>query len=399
MSATALEGVRVLDLATFIAAPFSATCLGEFGAEVIKVELPGVGDPARRFGSPSARGDSYVWLSEARNKKSLTLDLRRPEGKQICLDLVRKAHVVCENFQPGTMESWGLGYEELKKVNPSIVMLRISAYGQTGPYRDRPGFGRIANAFGGISYLAGEAGRVPVTPGSATLADYLTGLYGAFGVMVALHHAQQTGKGQFIDLALYEPVFRILDELAPAYGMEGRVRQRMGAGTVNAVPHSHYPTRDGKWVAIACTNDKIFARLAIVMARPELAAPSAYGTLHKRLADREAVDTLVAAWTNTMTQTEILDLCEEGQVPCGAILSIDEIFVDPQYRERENVVPVEVPRVGSVPFPAVVPRLSITPGSIVAPGPELGVHSDEILRELLGLSATEIAHLRDLGVT
>ena len=247
-----MSGVRVLDCATFIAGPTAATLLGEFGAEVIKVELPKTGCPLRKFGTPTEAGMTLPWLSESRNKKSLTLDLRTEEGAAILKDLVAQSHVLVENFQPGTLEGWGLGWDVLQAVNPALVMVRISAYGQTGPYRGRPGFGRIANAFGGISYLAGYPDRPPVTPGSATLPDYLSGIYGAVGALMALRVAERTGQGQYVDIGLYESVFRILDELAPAYAYRGYVRERMGPGTVNVVPHSHYPTRDGKWIAIAC---------------------------------------------------------------------------------------------------------------------------------------------------
>jgi succinyl-CoA:(S)-malate CoA-transferase subunit B len=296
-----MQGVRVLDCATFIAGPVCATLLGEFGAEVIKVELPGSGCPLRKFGTITDSGESLAWLSEGRNKRSLTLDLRKPEGADILKRLVAQSHVLVENFQPGTLERWGLGWDALSAVNPRLVMVRISAYGQTGPYKDRPGFGRIANAFGGIAYVAGYPDRAPVTPGSATLPDYNSGLFGALGALMALRVAERTGVGQVVDIGLYESIFRILDELAPAFALKGYVRERIGPGTVNVVPHSHYPTRDGRWIAIACTSDKIFERLAAVMGRPELAGSGKWGTIRQREADRAAVDACVAAgprpWT------------------------------------------------------------------------------------------------------
>ena len=258
----ALAGLRVVDISTFIAGPFCAVQLGEFGAEVIKLELPGGGDPLRKFGTLTECGDSLPWLSEARNKKSITLDLRKPQGAEIFKRLLANTDVLIENFQPGTLEKWGLGWDVLKAANPKLIMLRISGYGQTGPYKHRPGFGRIGNAFGGLSYLAGFPDQPPVTPGSATLPDYLAGVFGAFGVMVALEALRKTNTGQMIDIGLYEPIFRILDELAPAFHRSGFIRERMGSGTVNVVPHNHYPTADKKWLAIACTSDKIFERLA-----------------------------------------------------------------------------------------------------------------------------------------
>lgn len=393
----ALEGVRVLDLATFIAAPFAATTLAEFGADVVKVELPGIGDPARHFGTMTECGDSLVFLSEARNKRSITVDLRTSRGAEIIRGLVSRFDIVCENFQPGTLEEWGLGYDDLREINPALIMLRISAYGQSGPYRNRPGFGRIANAFGGISYLAGDPAGPPVTPGSATLADYLSGLYGALGILVALRHRDRTGEGQMIDLGLYEPVFRILDEVAPAYGRSGFVRERMGAGTVNVCPHSHYPTADGHWVAIACTNDKMFARLAALMGRSELAGDGPFGTIAARLADRSSVDALVADWSGQLTRAALLGVCEEAQVPCGSVHSIADIFADPQFAARENIIRFADERAGEVALANVVPRLSRTPGSIRSLAPGLGLHTDSILKDELDMTDAEIAELRTIG--
>jgi crotonobetainyl-CoA:carnitine CoA-transferase CaiB-like acyl-CoA transferase len=397
-TAKPLEGLRVLDCATFIAGPFCATQLAEFGAEVIKIELPGTGDPVRKFGSRTDCGETLVWLSEGRNKKSITLDLRKPEGAEILKRLVAKTDVLVENFQPGTLENWGLGWDVLKQVNPRLVMVRISAYGQTGPNSPKPGFGRIANAFGGISFLAGYPDRPPVTPGSATLPDYMAGLYGALGAMFALRALEKTGEGQVVDIGLYEPIFRILDELAPAFDMFGYVRQRMGPGTVNVVPHSHYPTKDNRWVAIACTNDKIFARLAKVMDRDDVAGDGKYGTLAKREAARPEVDQFVTDWTLQHTREEIIDMCGVGQVPCGPVYAIDEIFEDPQYAARENYKEVKDPRIGALKVPNVVPRLTETPGGIEHLGPSLGDSNDEVYSRLLGLSPDEIAALKQKQV-
>jgi succinyl-CoA:(S)-malate CoA-transferase subunit B len=393
-----LTGLRVLDIATYIAAPYCATLLGEFGAEVIKVELPGSGEAMRQFGTRTECGETLVWLSESRNKKCITLDLRKPEGARLFERLAADADVVCENFQPGTLERWGLGWERLSGLNPRLVMLRVSGYGQTGPYRDRPGFGRIANAFGGLSFLAGEPDGPPVTPGSATLADYLTGVYGAVGVMMALRARDATGRGQVVDLGLYESVFRILDELAPAYDRYGYVRERMGAATVNVVPHSHYPTGDGRWVAIACTNDKIFARLAAEMGCPEVAGDGVYGTIERRERHRAAVDGLVTDWTRGLAQRQVIERCEAAQVPCGPVAAIDEIFADPQYAARGNILRFADPRVGELAIPAVVPRLTETPGDVEWLGPGIGAHNREIYGERLGLDEATLATLTEAGV-
>jgi crotonobetainyl-CoA:carnitine CoA-transferase CaiB-like acyl-CoA transferase len=391
-------GLRVIDIATYIAAPYCATVMAEFGAEVIKVEMPKVGDPCRRLGTVTESGETLVWLSEARNKKSVTLNLRSPEGVDILKRLVAGADVLTENFRPGTLEKWGLGWDVLKAINPKLVMLRISGYGQTGPYREKPGFGRIGNAFGGISFLAGDPDRPPATPGSATLADYMSGLYGALGVMMALRARDETGEGQEVDIGLYEPIFRILDELAPAYDLTGFIRERMGAPTVNVCPHSHYETKDSRWVAIACTNDKIFARFATLMGCPEVAGDGKYGTIQQRDADREAVDGMVTAWTKRHTQQEVVALCDKAEVPCGIVAAIDEIFEDPQYAARGNIARIKDPRVGELAVPSPVPRLNGTPGEIASLGPSLGQHNEEIYGGLLGIDAGQRKRLEADGV-
>ncbi|MBF0305419.1 MAG: CoA transferase [Alphaproteobacteria bacterium] len=396
MSQLPLAGVRVLDAATFIAAPYCAAILSEFGAEVIKVESPD-GDPFRRFGTPTGRdGDSLAWLSEARNKRSVTLDLRRPQGADLFRRLVAVSDVVCENFRPGTLEKWGLGWESLKALKPGLVMLRVSGYGQTGPYRDRPGFARIAHAVGGLSNLAGLPGGTPVTPGSTSLADYMSGLQGAVGVLLALRHRDQTGEGQMIDVALYESVFRVLDELAPAFAMTGKVREREGSGTLNACPHGHFETEDQRWVAIACTNDKMFARLCEAMARPDLA--TRWAKVADRLAERQAVDATVAAWTAALPLDAVMSRCLAAEVPCGPLNTIADIFADPHYAARENLARLSEPGLGEVVIPNVLPRLSATPGRIDHLGPALGEGNRAIYGDLLGLDADEIARLREAGV-
>ncbi len=389
-----LHGVRVLDLGNFLAGPFCATVLAEFGAEVIKVEQPGVGDPLRRFGTMTEAGDTMIWLSESRNKKCVTLDLRTPRGREICLDLVARSDIVVENFRPGVLERWNLGYDQLNAVNPRVVMVRISGYGQTGPYRLRPGFARIAHAFSGLVHLAGEPGRTPVIPGSTSLADYMAGVWGALGAMMALRERDTNGRGQYIDIGLYEAMFRFLDEIAPAYDANGFIREPQGADTINVVPHSHYGTLDGKWVAIACTNDKMFYRLAEAMLAPELATDPRYRLMAERLARREEVNGIVSTWTSRLQAKEIVRLCEERSVPCSLIYNIKDIFEDPQYAARENMVRVMGGRMPGFVVPNVVPKLSQTPGEVAWLGPALGAHNDEIYGELLGMSPQDMAQLR-----
>jgi crotonobetainyl-CoA:carnitine CoA-transferase CaiB-like acyl-CoA transferase len=392
-----LENFRVLDLATMIAGPFCAGILGEFGAEVIKVEQPGTGDSLRSFGTMTA-GGSLNWLNEARNKKSVTLDLRRPEGAALLKRLVAVSDVVVENFRPGTLERWGLGEEVLRSIKEDLVLIRISAYGQTGPYRDRPGFARVAHGFAGLSYLSGEPDGPPVVPGSTSLADYISGLYAALGAVISLLGRQRFGEGQSVDLGLYEGIFRMLDELAPAYAREGYVRERMGAETVNAVPHSHFRTADSRWVALACSSDKMFARLARVMGRPDLLAPDAFAKVERRVAHRAEVNAIVAQWIGALSCDEVMRRCLEGEVPIGPLNSIADIFVDPQIEARENLVTIEHPGVGPVTVPNVVPRLSKTPGRLESLGPLLGEHNEEILQNLLGLSPEALQSLRESKV-
>ncbi len=391
-SVPALQGIRVLDIATFVAAPFCGTILADFGAEVIKIEQPESGDSLRKFGTPTECGDSLVWLSEARNKETITLDLRRPEGAEIFRALVAKADVVLENFRPGTLEKWGLGFEELRQINPGLVMLRISAYGQTGPKRGEPGFARIAHAFSGLSWLSGEADGPPVVPGSTSMADYVSGMWGAIGVLTALHARERTGRGQFIDLGLYESVFRLLDEIAPAYAKYGTVRQRMGADTVNVVPHSHYKTGSGQWVALACTNDKMFERLAGVMGQTRLAAD--YPTSVVRVEHRDHINGLVAAWMQERSLEEVLAQTQAGGVPCAQIYSIKEIFEDEQFEARGNLMEIEDPRAGALTLPAPLPRLSETPPTFRHAGRALGADNEAVYGRLLGLSPEDLQAAR-----
>jgi crotonobetainyl-CoA:carnitine CoA-transferase CaiB-like acyl-CoA transferase len=394
---TALKGIRVLDLGTFIAGPHCATILGEFGAEVIKVEPPGIGDSLRRLGTNTECGDTLVWLSEARNKKCVTLNLASERGRDLLRELAAKCDIIVENFRPGTLEKWGLGYDELKKLNPGAILVRISAYGQDGPMRSQPGFARIAHAFSGLSYLAGLPGGLPVVPGSTSLADYMSGMYGAIGALVALQARGVTGEGQCIDLALYESVFRVLDEIAPAFQKFGYVRERMGADAVNVCPHSHYETRDGKWIAIACTSDAMFVRLAEAMGEPELASVERYGPKDQRLGARDEVNAIVAKWVASLDLETVLKRCAEGGVPASLIYSIADIFDDPQYRARGNIKMAES-RIGALAVPDVVPRLSATPGEIHWLGEGIGAQNDEIFRDLLGLDENELRQMRDDGV-
>jgi len=392
-----MAGIRVLDIATFIAAPHAASILGEFGAEVIKVENPKGGDPWRRFGTATEDEDrSLAWLSEARNKHSITLNLKEPEGAELFKRLVADADVVCENFRPGTLEKWGLGWDVLSAINPGLIVLRVSGYGQDGPYKDRPGFARIGHAVGGLTYLSGLPGEIPVTPGSTSLGDYITGMYGAIGVLMALRHRDATGRGQIVDMALYASVFRVLDEMVPRYARTGHVREPEGTGTVNACPHGHFPCADGTFMAIACTTDKMFERLCAAMQRPDLW--DAYGDQKTRLANAKTVICEVTDWTSSMPRDEIMARCVANEVPSGPINSVADIFKDPHFEARGDMLSVDVPGIGQVVVPAVYPRLSETPGEVATLGPTLGDANDEVYGERLGLSAEERAELARKGI-
>ena len=394
-----LAGVRVLDASTFIAGPTCAALLGEFGAEVIKVEHPNGGDPLRRLGTDIGTGEeSLLWLNEGRNKRSVTLNLSTERGAEMFRGMATKADVVIENFRPGTFDKWGLSFETLRAANKGLIMLKVSGYGQDGPYRDLPGFARIAHAVSGLSHLTGEVGGAPLTPGSTSLADYMSGLYGVIGIMMALRSRDTSGQGQMVDVALYESVFRALDEIAPAHAMTGTVRGRQGIHTINACPHGHFQCSDDKWVAIACTNNKMFNRLAVAMGQPELAAADRYQTVQSRLQDEHTVNDIVQNWAGALTQAEVQTACNAGEVPCGAVMSIADIATDPQYAARKTLTDMMVEGVGMLPFPSPLPRLSETPGQLNSLGPKLGSSNAAIYRELLGLSETDLAQLKNDGV-
>jgi len=396
--ARALEGLTVLDLATFVAAPFCCTLLGEFGAGVIKVEQPGKGDDLRRLGTPAAEGLSYWWLTESRNKKSITCNLRAPQGQALIRRLAAEADILAENFRPGTMERWNLGWEDLHAVNRGLVMVRISAFGQTGPYRERPGFGRIAAAVSGVSYISGHPDRPPVSPGTPTIPDYLAGTMGALGALVALQHRQRSGEGQVVDVALYEPMLRMLDEMIPAYAGAGRVRERIGSGTEYVVPHNHYQAGDGGWIAIACTNDRMFERLVVdAMRQPRLLAE--FGTMQERIRRRDELDAAVQDWVGRADARAVLARLDAAEVPCGPVNSVKDLFQDPQVRARENIVEFPSPLGGLLAMAGIVPKLSATPGRVESLGPVTpGAHNEEIYCGRLGLSRDDLAALGQKGV-
>jgi crotonobetainyl-CoA:carnitine CoA-transferase CaiB-like acyl-CoA transferase len=391
-----LEGVRVLDLGTRIAAPFAATLLAEFGAEVYKVELPGSGDFLREIG-PFVGDYSLWWAVDNRAKKSITLDLRHPEGRELFLRLVPHVDVIVENFRPGTLEEWGLDYPRLRSLNPQLILARVSVYGQTGPYRNRPGLDRIGIAFGGLLYLTGYPDRPPVRPG-ILVADYLTAVFNAFGIVLALLHRARGGSGQWIDLALYESVFRVLEYTAAAYDRLGLVRERQGNRLPNSAPLDNWETKDGQFVCIVAAGDVLFRRLAKAMGRPDLPDDPRFATLQARVAHAEEIHAIVGEWVSRHTAEEVERILVEAEVPVSRVYSIADIFADVHYRERESLITVDDPVIGPVRMQAVYPRLSETPGRVSRGAPKLGEHNDEVYGGLLQLSAAERERLRTLGV-
>lgn len=389
-----LNGIRVIDIGTMVAGPVAATLLADLGADVIKIEQPGRGDSLRHIG-PSVEGESLWWNVEGRNKKSVTLDLHHPEGQRILKELLKDADVLVENFRPGILAKWNLSWEHLKEVNPRLVMLSVSGYGQTGPYANRAGYDRIALAMGGTLNATGYPDRAPVKLGTA-MADYSTALFGAFGIMVALYHRDtRGGEGQQIDLSLYETVFRFTDVMVTAYEKMGLPRERTGNLHFAAAPGDHFETCDGRYIVFTVSNDRMFARLC--QAIPVLGGEERYSTHVKRTECVEELNVIVAAWIKSLPVLEVCRILEEKGLAYSLIYSIKDIVADPHYQARGSIATVEHPLIGELKMPAVQPRFSGTPSPQIKPAPALGAHTDEVLRELVGLSAGQIAELRQAG--
>ena len=390
-SASALAGVRVLELGALIAGPYAAALLAQFGADVIKVEAPEAGDPLRAW-RKLHKGTSLWWYSQSRNKKSLTLDLNREEARAIVLELVARTDIVIENFRPGTLEKWGLGWDALSKVNPKLIMVRISGYGQTGPYRERPGFAAIAECFGGLRYTSGFPDRPPVRVG-VSLGDTLASLYGAIGALMAMHHLRANGgKGQFIDVALYESVFAIMESLVPEYQMFGHVRERSGAALPGIAPSNTYLCGDGDYVAIAGNGDGIFKRFMAAIERHDLGDDPELRHNEGRARHAERLDAAIAAWSQQRNSAQVLQVLEAAAVPCGRIYTAADIATDPHFKARGMIERHWLAEDEPLDIPGIVPKLSATPGKTAWLGPRLGEHTDEILKSL-GMDADAIARL------
>jgi crotonobetainyl-CoA:carnitine CoA-transferase CaiB-like acyl-CoA transferase len=391
MTARPLDGIRVLELAQVVAGPFCGTLMAEFGAEVIKTEMPGRGDDLRRLG-PAEDGHSYWFAVDNRNKKLMTLDLHLPKGQEIVRRLVAQCDVVLENFRPGVLEKWGLGWETLHAVNPRLVMARITAFGQTGPLNQGPGYAAIGSAFGGTWYVNGPADRPPARP-TPVYPDYMTGLFTAFGVLAALRHRDATGEGQWIDAALYESAFRVMEYTTTLYGRQQVVRERGG------VQHSGWPggafeTLDGKWIVFTAPAQHLFERLCAMIGEPDLPRDPRFASAAERPKHIPLLIDMMTEWFRARPSEKAIAELTAADIPHSPIMSMVDIFADPHYRARDMIVDVPAEGLGTLPQPGVIPKLSLTPGRVTHAGAAMGRHTDEILSGLLGMSAEEIAQLR-----
>jgi formyl-CoA transferase len=391
---SALAGLKVVELGTLIAGPFCGRLLAEFGADVVKVESPGEGDPLRKW-RKLHDGNSLWWYAQARNKKSVAVNLKEPEGQDIVRRLAREADIVVENFRPGTLEKWNLGYERLREANPGLVMVRLSGFGQTGPYRDQPGFGAIGESMGGMRYVTGYPDRAPVRVG-ISIGDSLAAMFGVIGALAALRHRDRTGRGQVVDVALYEAVFAMMESMLPEYAYDGTVRERTGASLPGIVPSNTYRCGDGGYVVIGANADSIFKRMMRAIGRPDLADDPGLASNEGRVARTDELDGVIGQWAAGVTLDQALALLARAEVPSGRIYSAADIAADPHYAARAMI---ERHMLGDreIALPGIVPRLSETPGRTRWIGPRLGEHTDQVLSGL-GMDPADIAALRARGV-
>ncbi len=391
-----LRGIKVIELGSLIAGPYASALLGQFGAEVIKIEPPKEGDPLRKW-RKLHDGTSLWWYAQSRNKKSMTLDLKAPEAQEIVRKLVQEADIVIENFRPGTLEKWGLGWEHLSAINANLIMVRISGYGQTGPASQRPGFAAVAECMGGLRYVTGYQDRSPVRTG-VSLGDTLASLYGTIGALMAMHHLKVNGgKGQFIDVALYEAVFAVMESLIPEYSMQGHIRERSGSALPGIAPSNTYVCGDGGYVAIAGNGDGIFKRLMVAMGREDLADDARLAHNDGRVQHVDMLDAAILEWTGRHDLDTVLSILEQAGVPSGRIYSAADIVNDEQYRAREMVQRFQLPDGHPIDLPGIVPKLSATPGQTRWLGPKLGEHTSEIISSI-GVTVEQFHKMREAGI-
>ncbi len=392
-----LSDLRVLEMGQLLAGPFCGQLLADFGAEVIKIEPPGKGDPMREWGREKPHGKSLWFPVVARGKKSITLNLRMAEAQEIVRQLVAKADILVENFRPGTLERWGLGHAALAAVNPRLIMVRVTGYGQTGPYAARAGFGAVGEAMGGLRYVVGDPSTPPSRMG-ISIGDTLAATYACLGALMAVHARERTGRGQVVDSAIYEAVLAMMESLVTEYDATGYIRERTGAVLPNIAPSNVYPTVDGLDILIAANQDTVFGRLAQAMGRPDLTDDPRYATHTARGAHQAELDAVIAGWTRTLEATAVEALMNENGIPAGRIYRAPEMLADPHFTARQAIVRVLHPELGELAMQNVAPRLSDTPGKITSAGPALGQHTAEILQGLLAVSDERLRQLGEAGV-
>ncbi|MFG6117844.1 CaiB/BaiF CoA transferase family protein [Thalassobacillus sp. B23F22_16] len=393
-----LEGIKVLEMGSLIAGPFAGRLMAENGADVIKVEPPKKGDPLRDW-RHVYEGTSLWWRLQSRNKKSITVDLKSEEGQEIIKSLIKECDILIENFRPGTLEKWNLSYEEVSAINPGLIMVRVSGYGQTGPYRDKPGFGSVGESMGGLRHLTGYPDQAPTRVG-VSLGDSVAAMYAVIGAMMAIYHrdVKGAGKGQVIDVALYEAVFSLLEGALPEFDKVGAVRERTGTSLPGIAPSNTYECSDGKYIVIGGNGDAIFKRLMDVVGRPELGEDERYQSNSGRAADADFLDEVIEAWTKTVDFETALAKLDEARVPAGPIYSIEDIVKDPHYLSREMIQNFQLGEGETLKVPGVVPKMSETPGETKWLGPELGQHTDEVMKDWLTYDEEKIAALKAQGI-
>jgi formyl-CoA transferase len=392
-----LSDLRVVEMGQLLAGPFCGQLLADFGAEVIKLEPPGVGDPMRQWGREKAHGKSLWWPVVARNKKSVTCNLRSDEGQALARRIIADADIVVENFRPGTLERWGLGFDDLRETNPRLIMARVTGYGQSGPYSPRAGFGSIGEAMGGIRYVTGNPDLPPSRAG-ISLGDSLAAVFATIGVLTAVHHRQNTGRGQLVDSAIYEAVLAMMESLLPEWDIGKYQRERTGSVLPNIAPSNVYPTLGGEMILVAANQDSVFGRLATAMDRADLITDPRYRDHESRGKNMTELDDLVAEWTSTRETDQVLDVLHEAGVPAGRIYTARDMFDDPHFAAREAIVRLAHPDFGEIPMANVAPKLSDSPGSVRHPGPDLGEHNSEIYGRLLGVTESDQEALAARGV-